>query len=284
MKGQTVAVGTDGSQWGEAALHWAARHAWNRGAELLVLCGAQRPPARPITRDFPLLPMRILVTTDAPLAAFTEASRESELLVLGCRGDRHRHLGIGALVLPTILTAQCDTVIVRGADAAVDGRHRRVTAMVSGGQDDPVVVTHAAEAALTLRADLLVLHAKPEPLTHRPISPERDPDSVLAAAEKATTGLGRRPETAFELVRTHPHEVIAARADTDLLVVGHGRSGAVTRTALHLAPCPVLVVREDTSPREVPPASRLTTRTPCLPWPSDDRLSIHLERITTGGT
>ncbi|EWM10164.1 universal stress protein, partial [Kutzneria sp. 744] len=125
MSRQTVTVGTDGSRWGEAALRWAARHAWNRGDELLVLRGTSGRPTRPITRDFPLLPVRIRTVGGAPLSAFTEASRESVLLVLGCRGDRHRHLGLGALVLPTVLAAHCDTVVVRGTDHAVDGRHHR---------------------------------------------------------------------------------------------------------------------------------------------------------------
>jgi len=282
VSGQKVTVGTDGSRWGEAALRWAARQAWNRGDELVVLRGANGRSTRPITRDYPLLPMRIRTTDDAPLAAFAAASRESELLVLGCRGDRHRHLGLGALVLPTVLTAACDTVVVRGTDDAVDGRHRRVTAMV-GGPEDACVVMHAADVALTLRADLLVLHAVPDPLTHHPISLAQDPDEVLAAAETAVATLARPPATTIELVRSHPHEVIAARTDTDLLVVGRGRSGSVTRTALHLAPCPVLVVQDASKPCRAACSGRLATWSPCLPWPRNSIEPVQLERTTSGG-
>lgn len=283
VTGQTVSVGTDGTRWGEAALHWAARHAWNRGDDLLVLRGTRGRPTRPITREFPLLPVRIRLTDDSPLVAFTAASRESELLVLGCRGDRHRHLGLGDLVLPTVAAAECDTVVVRGADQAVDGRRRRVAAMVSGSPDDVVILSHAADTALTLRAELLVLHARPDPLTHHPVAPGQDPEAVLTVAEKTIAGLGRRPPTTIELVRTHPHEVVAARGDSDLLVVGRGRSGAVMRTALHLAPCPVMIVHDNTRPRGAVRTGRLATWTPCLPWPRDDRLSVHLERTPRGG-
>jgi nucleotide-binding universal stress UspA family protein len=279
VSGQTVAVGTDGSRWGEAALRWAARHAWRRGDELLVLRGSGGPPTRPITRDYPLLPMRVRATGDNPTAALLAASRESALLVLGCRGDRHRHLGLGAHVLPTVLTAECDTVVVRGADNAVDGRNGRVTAMV-GGPDDARVVTRAADVALTLHADLLVVHARPDPLTHQPVSPARDPDEVLAAAEAAVADLVRRPATTTELIRSYPHEVVAARVDSDLLVVGRGGSGAVTRTALHLAPCPVLVVRDAATPRRAAHSGRFATWSPCLPWPRGTTESVHLERST----
>lgn len=275
-----MTVGTDGSRWGEAALRWAARHAWDRGDELLVLLGANGRPTRPITRYFPLLPMRVRATDDAPLAAFTEAGRESALLVLGCRGERHRHLGLGALVLPTVFAAECDTVVVRGTDHAVDGRHRRVTAMVGGSPDDIVVIARAADTALTLRADLLVLHAKPGPLTHHAISPDQDPDAVLAAAEVAVATLARQPATTIELVRSHPHEAVADRTDTDLLVVGRGGSGAVTRSALHLAPCPVMVVHDAVRPNAAR-SGRTAAWSPCLPWPRDDRETVHLER--TGG-
>lgn len=278
-----MTVGTDGSRWGETALHWAARHAWNRGDELLVLRGTHGGTTRPIARDFPLLPVRIRTTDDNPLAVFTETSRESELLVLGCRGERHRHPGLGDLVVPVVLGAHCDIVIVRGADDAVDGRRGRVTAMVGGSPDDPMVVAHAAETALALRADLMVLHAVPDPLTHHPVSRQHDTDEILVAAEKLVAGLARHPATFIELVRAHPHEVVASRTDTDLLVVGRGRTGAVMRSALHLAPCPVMVVHDPTPPGRAARSGHLATWTPCLPWPRDNRSTVPLERTTTGG-
>jgi len=279
-----VTVGTDGSRWGEAALRWAARHAWERGSELLVVSGEDAPSTRRITCDFPLLTVRIRATAEAPVAALVEASRESELLVLGCRGNRRRHLGLGSLVLPAVGAAECDTVVVRGADNAVDGRHRRVTAMISGGDEDASVVAHAADIALDRRCELRVLHAEPDPLTHHPISPERDSRAVLAAAEAHVGTLARRPVTVIEMVRAYAHEAVAACTDSDLLVVGRGASGAVTKTALHHAPCPVMVVHTvGVSPSPSTPGIGLATWSPCLPWPRGDRAPVHLERTTTGG-
>jgi nucleotide-binding universal stress UspA family protein len=242
--------------------------------ELVVLRGGDSPAVRQVTREFPLLPLRIHATDGPPLPVLTEAGKNSELLVLGCRGHRHHHLGLGTLVLPTIVRAECDTVVLRGADDAVNGQHRRVTAMIGGDADDAFVLVPAAGIALAHRAELRVWHATPPPFTHHEVSTEQDPSAVVAAAEARVASLPRRPATTIELVRAYPHEVVAGCTDSDLLVVGRGRSGAVTRTALHLAPCPVMVVSDveaRLSPAE--PTARRATWSPCLPWPRDEVLT-----------
>ena len=208
-----VTVGTDGSYWGRRALSWGTEHARLRGARLRVL--------NPATGD--------------PVATLADASATSDLVVLGCRGHRHRQLGLGEAVLPTVAAAHCDVLVVRGTAAAQRGENRCVTAMVSGGRDDLTVVAHAAAMATTHHARMEVVHAEP--------STALDDEEFAEELRIATL------RTAVRTVRRLPHEAIARSDGSDLIVLGRGQSpgrpsnpGVVTKTALHHALCPVLVV------------------------------------------
>jgi nucleotide-binding universal stress UspA family protein len=212
---ERVTVGTDDSYWGTRALSWGTEHARLRGAQLQVLHPA----------------------TDNPVAALADASTTSDLVVLGCRGHRHRLLGLGAAVLPTVAAAHCDVLVVRGTVAAQRGENRCVTAMVSGGLDDMTVVQHAAAMATSHHARMEVVHARP---------PTALDDDVFVEKLRIET---LRLRTTVTTVRTLPHEVIATSDGSDLIVLGRGQSpgrpsspGVVTKAALHHAPCPVLVV------------------------------------------
>ena len=212
---ERVTVGTDGSYWGGRALSWGTEHARLRGAQLQVL-----QPA-----------------TDDPVATLADASATSDLVVLGCRGSRHRLLGLGAAVLPTVAAAHCDVLVVRGTAAAQRGENRCVTAMVSGGRDDMTVVARAAAMATSHHARMEVVHAEP---------PTAMDDEEIAEKLRIEA---LRLRTTVTTVTTLPHEVIANSDGSDLIVLGRGQSagrpsnpGIVTKTALYHAPCPVLVV------------------------------------------
>ncbi|MFD9697619.1 universal stress protein [Lentzea sp. NPDC059081] len=141
----------------------------------------------------------------------------AQLVVVGHRGTGQ-------------LTTQCDTVVVRGTTAAIDARHRHVTALVSGGPGDGRVLRHAADFARRRGARLLVLHAAVPGIDH-----------VLDRAAAVLGGFAHRAM----VVPEHPLEVIARCTDTDLVVVGSGQTrGTVARAAMDHAPCPVLVVRQ----------------------------------------
>ncbi|MFC0541851.1 universal stress protein [Kutzneria chonburiensis] len=243
-----ITVGVDGSYWGNMALDWAARHAWTRGASLHVLRARVDVPSDVPTdlglshahRLYPLLPINCRPVGPAPVVELTTASQDSSLLVLGCRG--HRHFGLGELVIPVLAGAHSDTVVVRGTPATVRGEHHIVTAMISGGPDDDVVLRRAGEFALSHRSRLRVVHAAPNDLR-----PGRTPEDVLHIAELQLKALGLAVRASFTLARQLPHEVLENPGDTDLLVLARGDSprhplGPVTRAALYHSPCPVLVV------------------------------------------
>jgi nucleotide-binding universal stress UspA family protein len=198
-----VAVGTDGSYWGQAALGWAARYALMRGAELDVYEADRRfeqlPPDLPadigtgsILRPYPLLSARVRGSGADSSGALLAAGAESELVVVGCRGQRRRNLGLGSHAMLLASNANCDVVVVRGRPQAVRGEFGKVIAWVDG---DERVVARAQELARSFRTPLDVRQHQ--------------------AGTDAPDG-------------------------ADLLVVA-GNAGH-TRTALHHATCPVLVV------------------------------------------
>lgn len=270
-----VVVGSDGSHWGHAALEWAAENAWHSGADLDAwLWGKSADVPQDLPRDgvlshvtsrYSTLRVHVHETGTDPVHDLATAGRAGGLLVVGYRGHSVNPFGLGGLVLPLVNTASCDTVVVRGRPSAVHGDNLRVTALVSGGDDDALVLARAAAAALQHSSALRVVHALPMPTTRDALT--ADHQFVLDQAARQLEKLERRPSHTAVLLRLHPHEAITRSTDSDLIVVGSGdhraqtgRCGSVTRTALHHAPCPVLVVHR---PRPV----QLRPEVPHVPHP-----------------
>ncbi|MBB5801158.1 nucleotide-binding universal stress UspA family protein [Saccharothrix ecbatanensis] len=203
-----VVVADDGSPWGEAALRWAAEHAASTGA-----------------------PLEVHLPTADPVHDLMLAGSRAGLLVVGYRGANGTSLGLGRLVLPLVKHAVCDVVVVRGTAEALRRTHRRVTVLLSGDvADDDLALARTVAYAEGQHVALRVLHATPSlPVrADDPVWPVAHADDVLRGTHHTSV-----------LARMHPHEAITRYADTDLLVLA-GR-GPATRTALHHAPCPVLV-------------------------------------------
>ncbi len=247
---EVVTVGVDGSYWGGMALDWASRHAWLRGASLRILRARDDIPADIPTdlglshahRLYPLLPITSRPVGASPVVDLTAASADSSLLVLGCRG--HRRFGLGEHVIPVLTGAHSNVLVARGTPLAVRGDHRRVTAMMSGGPNDALILRRAADFAVAYRSHLRVVHAVPDALRTEPT-----PEDVLTLAELQLKTLDVPVRASFALARALPHEVLQHADNTDLIVLAPGRSsrhpnalGPVTRTALYHSPCPVLIV------------------------------------------
>jgi nucleotide-binding universal stress UspA family protein len=271
-----VVVGNDGSHWGQAALRWAAEHAWRTDAVLDVWLWnetSEVPDTAPdngglnhVTSDLPMLGVRVHESGSDPVRDLEAAGRAADLVVVGYRGHSASSLGLGEMVLPLVCRSTCDTVVVRGRPSAVQGDNRRVTALISGGEDDDLVIGRAAAMALDRRAALRVVHALPLPMTRDALA--TDHQFVLDHAARLLEKLDRRPPHTVVLLHGQPHEAVARCTDSDLLVVGAGdrltrtgRCGSVTRAALHQAPCPVLVVHRT----RVPEPRRESQRQVALP-------------------
>ena len=192
------------------------------------------------------LPVTIVESTGDPLRTLVPASEGADLAVLGCRGRQHTTIGLGRWVVPVVAAAHCDTVVVRGLDAAVHGMHSVITALVDGGPEDRPVLNRAAELARTYHAKLHIIHAWPTPSGRQASLSGDAHGEVLDLAKDHLAAVNRQLSASFEAVRAQPYELVATRTHTDLIVVGSGspgRLGGVTRDAIHHALCPVLVVR-----------------------------------------
>jgi nucleotide-binding universal stress UspA family protein len=241
-----VTIGTDGSTWGDAALEWALRHAWLMSAGLRVYSAKSSDDQAIAQRlDVSRWPhASVTISDEAPEHTLLWASRNTDLLVLGHHGHRQRSLGVGHLVLPIASASKCDTVVVRGESRAVRGEHGWITAAV-GGQHDEAVIGRATEIATRYRDDLRLVHAWPPP-GPRSVATGKEPREVLERARNLVGELMPALAPSLHLVRSQPHEAVQACVRSDLLVMGPGSEAGnlspITRTALHLAPCPVFVV------------------------------------------
>lgn len=248
-----IAVGTDGSTWGETALDWALRHAAGHDGQVNVFA-AECTDDQAITRrleGYRWLFTSVVVSPASPVKILVNTSREHDLLVLGYRGRGHGPFGLGRSVLPVVSAAHCDIVVVRGETRAVQGEYRSVTAAV-GGSDDDLVVRRAAQYAVRSRSRLRLVHAAPLPGAHQ-VPEAVDPSEVLVQARDAVREVTADLVPSLHLVRSRPHEAVRTCTRTDLLVMGAGRGrlSPITSTALHIAPCPVLVVkRPEGRPRQ----------------------------------
>jgi nucleotide-binding universal stress UspA family protein len=242
-----ITIGTDGSTWGDAALEWALRHAWLMNAALTVY-SAKTSDDQAIAQRLDVyrwLHASVKASDDAPEHTLLSASTQTDLLVLGCHGHHSANLGLGHLVLPVVTRSLCDTVVVRGGPRAVRAEHGWVTAAV-GGRHDDTVIRRAAEIATRYRAGLRIVHAWPLP-GPRAVPSSAEPNDVLDRARSLVAKLVPTLTPSLHLLRSRPHEAVETCTRSDLLVMGPGsepgRLSPVTLTALHLAPCPVMVVK-----------------------------------------
>lgn len=146
----------------------------------------------------------------------------------------------------------------RAGSAVLVGRpggHRRdrarVVAAVRDLPADEAVLLHAAACTAALAGALRLVHAVPVSFAERSVGLEAAVAHGAALLDAACGVLaGKEPDVPVttRLCRARPHELLGADLDADLLVVGgagvggHDRLGLVALTALHHAPCPVLLV------------------------------------------
>ncbi|MGI5129977.1 universal stress protein [Pseudonocardia sp. CA-107938] len=128
---------------------------------------------------------------------------------------------------------------------------RRVVVAVRRLPEDGPVVAEAAQCAASLDARLELVHAVPTSFAEKSVGLADALDhgrTVLALTEEYARQVVPGLEVDARLVRARPHEVVGERLDADLLVLGgprrgtDGALGLVALSALHHAPCSVLLV------------------------------------------
>ncbi|MBB5957986.1 nucleotide-binding universal stress UspA family protein [Saccharothrix tamanrassetensis] len=227
---RSVMVGVDGSDAAWLALAWAARHAAALGAELVVV-GVGERVTRALVRRRAGTPLRFRRGDLGTLRSLDCAT-----LVVGRHGEPFHPRTIGAAVASTSSTL----VVTRGLPTAVRGEHGVVTAAVGGAGDSGVLLV-AAETCRAFGSSVRLLHLHPD---FGGAAESTTPDDrPLRRAVEFLRVVAHDLEPAVVLDRRRPHEVVAAPVG-DLLVVGRGRDGGLSRiakTALYHSSCPVLI-------------------------------------------
>jgi nucleotide-binding universal stress UspA family protein len=199
-----------------------------------------------------------------------QTSRDAALLVVGTRGhgDVTGAL-LGSVAFAVSAHAHCPVVVVRGDSSRPSGPERPVVVGVDGSDSAQAAIRYAADVAATSSAPLIIAAAY-RPVasqawaTTLPYALESDEDTTFdaIARQKGEAAVAAAVHTALEIhpgldVRRQVVEGPAARVLADvaagcgLLVVGsrgHGgfvglMLGSVSHGAIHLAPCPVAIVR-----------------------------------------
>jgi nucleotide-binding universal stress UspA family protein len=283
-----VAVGVDGSRESVAALRWAADEAVRRRCTLHVvyaflwpLTGMYLGPspegpaggglsnaaaalladaAQQARTAHPDLAVTTELVVAAPAPVLVERSRDSALVVVGCRGlGNVAGMLLGSVSAQVATHARCPVVVVRGETADSPDR-RQVVVGVDGSACAQVALGFAyAEAALR-RYGLTVVHAwtpPPVPGRERKAS-EGEEEAIETVGERLVADAlaeweGKYPDVPVhqKVLHTTPEKgLVAESAHAGLVVVGsRGRGGfrgllvgSTSRTVLHQAGCPVAVV------------------------------------------
>ncbi len=175
----------------------------------------------------------------------------------------HRHTDAGPGAAAAAAGPGARALLLRAGESAAAYRQQRrphVVAAVAGLPDDGAVVTDAVDVAGATGAALTLVHAVPCSFGARSVDlagavahGQRLLDAAASHAEALWSGL----VATTQLLRVRPHELVGEALDADLLVVGGPRTGPrgpehrgsvqpgglglVAHSALHHAPCPVLL-------------------------------------------
>ncbi|MBP2368185.1 universal stress protein [Pseudonocardia parietis] len=197
-----------------------------------------------------------VVLVGSPKRALLTEAQTAQLLVVGSRG-RGGFTGMlaGSVSMALSATSPCPVVVVRGPGAE-DGP---VVVGVDGSDPGAQALRHAVDAAGALGTSVLAVrawsHDRIDPfvlelLEKRGAVEDAEHGQLDKSVQPARTA---RPDVPIEteLVRGHPTEALLRAAErAQLLVVGSRGNGAlaglllgsVSRTVLHHAHCPVVVL------------------------------------------
>jgi nucleotide-binding universal stress UspA family protein len=263
-----IVVGVDGGEGSQLALDWAVEEAVLRNWSLLIVnvveghgTSAAGSPAtggsdpawvdghaivdeaiRRARGRAPALRVDGHVDRGSPTLRLLRAADWADLLVVSARGfDALPGAMLGAVANNLAAHATTPLVVVRAGATPARGR---VVVGVDGSQACLAAVEFAFAEAAWHGVTLCAVHAGADPLG----------SSAMAAAEMMATYADKYPDLILERLHPTGHPLPAlleASTGADLLVVGsrghdaYDRAllGSVSLGVLHLAGCPVAVVR-----------------------------------------
>ncbi|MFC7572483.1 universal stress protein [Klenkia terrae] len=242
-------------------VHRPVRRSWFAGPAATDLGTTTRWAAEDLLQAIgdlvPSCRVDTVVRTGHPAELLVDETVTSPLVVLGGRSGSPT--GVGSTAARVVAHAAGPVLVLPDEDDRALVAGRSVVVGVSGGPGDEAVLQAAFEEADARGCELVAVHTWIEPAlepTYQTISPLIDWDSVrdeeqrllaeaLAGLQEKWPGTEVRPA----LIKQRPAPGLCGAASTaELLVVGHRHHGRVpglgstTRSLLHQAPCPVLVV------------------------------------------
>ena len=272
-----VVVGTDGSEFADAVVGYAAILAAARSRELVIVYGAGSANRRVLDEDTEARGQRLLehaervarrtashaaVTTDlapcSPAKALLQLSQDAHVVVVG-KARSERLLALGSTAMSVATHAACPVVVVRtqpGLDQVrVDGPV--IVGVDLSSANELAIATAFAEASAR-HAPLLAVHARRD--TASKGAEPRDDDALLA--QRIGAWERRYPDVPVtrRVFTDGPRQRLAELSRTAQLVVVGNRGlggfaglllGSTSSAVLARAGCPVMVVRSESADRDV---------------------------------
>lgn len=238
-----------------ASLEASAHKVAQRGTELAVMAA-------------PSAVVQARVSNQGATAALCELSGEASVVVLGTHGyGRVAEAVLGSVVFAVVAHAQAPVVVVPAGEIAPIGPDRPVVVGIDGSAGSDAAVDTAADMAAEAAAELLVVSAWETPRADHwsriyLVDEQWRRATIEAARGEAQTLVERARTRALEchpalpvrdvVQEGRPEQAITrAHPGPGLIVVGsRGRGdfaslllGSVSRAVVHVARCPVAVIR-----------------------------------------
>ncbi len=224
-----------------------------RGREIVdeaIMAATGAQPALEVTSDQP---------TQTPASAFLDAGQHAHAVVLGAKGEDVGNLLLGSTALQVVGHAPCPVVVVPHVSIG----HRLVAVGTDGSAGSAAALAYAFEAARLRGAAVEVISALglPQGWPRHLLWPlPKDDDEVASRRAQierqveAARSLAGDVDVTLRVHHSEPLETLTkASHRADMIVLGsrghggfHGLAvGSVTHRMLHLAECPVVVVRPE---------------------------------------
>jgi nucleotide-binding universal stress UspA family protein len=214
------------------------------------------------------VPVELKVVHEAAIFGLLESVGPGDVLVVGAAGHTGRVAGIiGSVASALAHKAPCTVVVHERPGVTTPEHPRKIVVGVDGSPSSHAALVWAVEEARSSGAGIVAVHAWAYPYAgqHMGLAELREAiraeaDDELQRAVAAVRSMPDCPHIDTVLVEdSAPKAVLDAAEDADLIVVGsRGRGGfralllgSVSRSVLHHATCPVVVVRHEPPAEDV---------------------------------